>query len=209
MEAVGRLTGGIAHDFNNLLMAVLGSLSSCARGCRTSRGRAAARQRHSGAQRGASLTQRMLAFARRQDLKPTAVDLPTWSAACGAAAALHRADVRSRSASRTTCRAHRVDPNQLELSLLNLAVNARDAMPEAARLQLHRVARRTASRGGRPRAQRPLHLPVGDRHGGRDGLATIAKAIEPFFSTKGVGKGTGLGLSMVHGLVEQSGKGGW
>jgi signal transduction histidine kinase/ActR/RegA family two-component response regulator len=207
MEAVGQLTGGIAHDFNNLLAAVLGNLKLLRK--RLAGDASALRLIDGaieGAERGASLTQRLLAFARQQDLDPAAVD----------AAELIRGmiDMLRRSIgpmiqiemafADDLWTAH-VDANQLELALLNLAVNARDAMPGGGRLTLS--ARNEATLGaadGALAAGDYVCIAVADTGTGMD-EATLARATEPFFTTKGVGKGTGLGLSMVHGMVEQSG----
>ncbi len=207
MESLGKLTGGVAHDFNNLLMAVLGNLSLLRKRLpadpRLMRLLDGAVQ---GAERGATLTKRMLAFARRQELKPEAVDL--------ARLVEGMADLLRRSLGPVvdiaTGPLHdlppiRVDPNQLELALLNLAVNARDAMPLGGRLTIGGSQGRDG--GAAPRELRPgryVCLRVSDSGAGMD-EATLKRATEPFFTTKGVGKGTGLGLSMVHGLAAQSG----
>ena len=202
MEAIGQLTGGVAHDFNNLLMAVLGSLELLRKRLpddpRLLRLLDNAVQ---GAQRGAALTQRMLAFARRQDLKPEAVDLS--GLVSGMSDLLQRSigpTVRIETRFPAGLPAAQVDANQLELALLNLAVNARDAMPEGGTITI-------AAREGEAPADLPegryVCLSVADTGLGMD-AETLARAQEPFFTTKGVGKGTGLGLSMVHGLAELS-----
>ncbi|WP_259550935.1 PAS domain-containing sensor histidine kinase [[Roseibacterium] beibuensis] len=207
MEAVGQLTGGIAHDFNNLLMAVLGSLELVKK-------RVAYDPRITplidnaiqGAQRGAVLTQRMLAFARKQELKMEAVDAP--SLIRGLMGFLDRTigpniEVNMRFPSELP-RVH-TDPYQLEAALMNLAVNARDAMPRGGSITIsarpERIRQHPALAPGDY-----VRLVVADTGEGMD-EATVARATEPFFTTKGVGKGTGLGLSMVHGLAAQSG--GW
>jgi PAS domain S-box-containing protein len=200
MEAVGQLTGGVAHDFNNLLMAVLGSLELLRKRLpddpRLLRLLDNAVQ---GAERGAALTQRMLAFARRQDLKPAAVDL--------ARLVRDMTDLLQRSIGPSVRIETRfpvglppamVDAHQLELALLNLVVNARDAMPEGGTVT---IAARLEPGDGEGAAL--LCLAVADTGTGMD-EATLARAQEPFFTTKGVGRGTGLGLSMVHGLAAQS-----
>ncbi|MGG5887722.1 ATP-binding protein [Falsiroseomonas sp. HC035] len=218
MEMLGRLTGGVAHDFNNLLMTVLGNLGLA----RKRLGEAATPQilRHLdaaalGAERGAQLTQRLLAFARRQDLKPAAVDLERLLAGLHellAQSAGPRVQVKLETPGGLP--AAMVDPHALELALMNLVVNARDAMPEGGRIVV-RVSRRTlhgvsASREAGPGATPELGageylcIAVTDPGQGMD-AATLARAVEPFFSTKGPGQGTGLGLSMVHGLALQSG----
>jgi PAS domain S-box-containing protein len=216
MEVLGRLTGGVVHDFNNLLMTVLGNLGLA----RKRLGEAATPQilRHLdaaalGAERGAQLTQRLLAFARRQDLKPAAVDLEQLLAGLHellAQSAGPRVQVKLETPAGLP--PAMVDPHALELALMNLVVNARDAMPEGGRIQV-RVDRRRLPRhagsadfGAAPSlgAGEYLCIAVTDPGQGMD-AATLARAVEPFFSTKGPGQGTGLGLSMVHGLALQSG----
>jgi PAS domain S-box-containing protein len=207
MESLGQLTGGVAHDFNNLLMAVLGNLSLLRKRLpedpRTTRLIDGAIQ---GAERGATLTKRMLAFARRQELKPATVDVARL--VNGMTDLLRRSlgpAVQIGTDFMDKLPAVRVDPHQLELALLNLAVNARDAMPLGGRLDI--AARYSAAVQDLPRNLAPgryLRLAVSDTGTGMD-EATLRRATEPFFTTKGIGKGTGLGLSMVHGLAAQSG----
>ena len=207
MEAVGQLTGGIAHDFNNLLMAVLGSLELVRKRVPyDARITPLIDNAIQGAQRGAVLTQRMLAFARKQELKMEAVDVP--SLVRGMMNFLDRTigpniEVSMRFDAELP-RAH-TDPYQLEAALMNLAVNARDAMPNGGSITVSaRPARIEAHHTLSPGDY--VHLTVADTGEGMDEDA-LARATEPFFTTKGVGKGTGLGLSMVHGLAAQSG--GW
>jgi signal transduction histidine kinase len=208
MESLGQLTGGVAHDFNNLLMAVLGNLSLLKK--RMPDSPAVTRLIDGairGAERGATLTKRMLAFARRQELRPEAVDLP--ALVDGMAEMLRRSlgpTIRIDIAMDASLPLIRVDPNQLELALLNLALNARDAMPNGGQLliQAHRdpdnlPAELPDSAGGEY-----VRVYVEDSGSGMD-ETVLKRATEPFFTTKGVGKGTGLGLSMVHGLAAQSG----
>jgi CheY-like chemotaxis protein/two-component sensor histidine kinase len=203
METIGQLTGGIAHDFNNLLMAVLGNLELLRKRVpddpRTVRLIDGARQ---GAQRGAALTQRLLAFARRQDLKvaPTSlVELIRGMADLIERSVGAQIELRLDLAARLPLAI--VDANQIELAVLNLVVNARDAMPEGGALTI-------AVDEGEPSAAeellpgRYIRLAVSDTGHGMD-AETLRKATEPFFSTKGLGKGTGLGLSMIHGLAVQ------
>lgn len=198
LETLGQLTGGVAHDFNNLLTPVIGSFDLLGR--RVAPDDDTSHRLINGgmqaASRAATLVQRLLAFARRQDLQPRAVDIaalldgmsdlvrrslgPTVSIEIGSAPELPAA---------------RVDPNQLELAILNLAINGRDAMPGGGRLRIEAMP----SEDGRF-----VRILVEDSGVGMD-TATLARAVEPFFSTKGVGKGTGLGLSMVHGLAAQLG----
>ena len=209
MESIGQLTGGVAHDFNNLLAVILGSLTllkkRIADDPRTARLIEGAIQ---GAERGATLTKRLLAFARRQELKleavevqkliPDLLDFLRQSVGPGISIAIDIApDVHL----------VKIDANQFELALMNLAVNARDAMPSGGVLTL--TCRNEIASG---KSNEPKDLPRGeyvrvsiaDTGIGMD-EATLAKAMEPFFTTKSIGKGTGLGLSMVHGLTMQSG----
>ena len=207
MDTIGQLTGGVAHDFNNLLTPIIGTLDLL----RRRYGEDAKSERLIGgalqaAERAATLTQRLLAFARRQTLEPQAVD--TGALIDGMVELVRRSlgptiqvavDVPRHLAPA------RVDPNQLELALLNLAVNARDAMPAGGKLTIAARAAEVDERNTVGLAPgRYLRIVVSDTGTGMD-KATLASAIEPFFSTKGVGKGTGLGLSMVHGLAAQSG----
>jgi PAS domain S-box-containing protein len=203
VESIGELTGGVAHDFNNLLTAVIGNLEllkkRVALGPSVDRLIDGALQ---GAQRGAALTQRLLAFARRQPLEPRPVDLARLVG--GMANLLRRSigpTIEMTLDLPDALPAVQIDANQIELALLNLAVNARDAMPDGGtvRISLHRCStERTADLA----AGDYVCLRVSDSGSGMD-ADTVKRAIEPFFSTKGVGKGTGLGLSMVHGVALQ------
>ena len=200
METIGQLTGGVAHDFNNLLMAVMGNLDLLRRrlpdDARAQRLIAGALQ---GAQRGAALTQRMLAFARQQELKTSSVDLG--ELLYGMRDLLNRSlgpQIELTLDTPWGLPPAQVDANQIELAVLNLAINARDAMPSGGHI---RIALRHDDTAGAPGW---LLLSVNDNGTGMD-EETLTKAIEPFFSTKPVGKGTGLGLSMVHGLAVQLG----
>ena len=210
MEAVGQLTGGVAHDFNNLLTATLGSLELLRR--RLPEDPKLLRHLDNAvraAQRGADLTQRMLAFARRQDLRPKPVDLP--HLVRGMADLLQRSigpSIRIETQFPLRLPDALVDPHQLELALLNLAVNARDAMGDSGTITIaaqHAKGNAIEGATSLPEGEY-VCLQVTDKGQGMDD-ATLARAKEPFFTTKGVGKGTGLGLSMVHGLAEQSGGG--
>jgi signal transduction histidine kinase len=208
MEAVGQLTGGIAHDFNNLLTAVLGSLALLRKRLPADDQKAARLLDNAvqGAERGAALTQRLLTFGRRQPLTPKVVDLPTLVR--GMSALLHSslgAGVRLVMRFSEALSPVEVDPNQLELALLNLAVNARDAMPGGGDIAIAAREEQVWSSkvGGLPPGLYVV-LSVTDSGEGMD-EPTLTQAMEPFFTTKGVGKGTGLGLSMVHGLAAQSG----
>jgi CheY-like chemotaxis protein/anti-sigma regulatory factor (Ser/Thr protein kinase) len=159
-----------------------------------------------GAQRGAALTQRLLAFSRRQELKPEAVDLPRLVS--GMRELLERAlgrAVELKTQFRTALPPVLVDANQLELALLNVALNARDAMPSGGTMTIAAATHTQTPQG--LEAISPgdyVCISITDNGVGMD-EATLAKATEPFFTTKGPGKGTGLGLSMVHGLAAQSG----
>ena len=207
LESLGQLTGGVAHDFNNLLMVILGNLQLLRKRLpddpRLLRLVDGAMQ---GADRGATLTKRMLAFARRQELRPETVDVPRL--VDGMEEMLRRTlgpGIQIVTAYRTDLPAIRVDPSQLELALLNLVLNARDAMPYGGRLVIG--GRCLAAGAGAPPELAEGHyvcLTVSDTGAGMD-AATLKRAAEPFFTTKGAGKGTGLGLSMVHGLAAQSG----
>jgi signal transduction histidine kinase len=207
MDTMGQLVGGVAHDFNNLLMAIIGNLDLLAKRIgddpRKARLLDGAME---GARRGATLTQRLLAFVRRQELQARSTDV--------VALVEDMRGLISRSvgpmievnviAPRATP-AVKIDPNQLEMALLNLAVNARDAMPGGGTLLItldHQLMANGADLALAPGAY--VRLSVQDNGEGMD-PATLARAVEPFFSTKGTGRGTGLGLSMVHGLASQSG----
>ncbi|HEY9057961.1 MAG TPA: ATP-binding protein [Aurantimonas sp.] len=203
MEMIGQLTGGVAHDFNNLLMAVLGNLDllrkHLAEDAKASRLIDGALQ---GAKRGAALTQRLLAFARRQDLRVEATDLVTLVG--GMTALLEKSvgpDIEMRFDMADGLPSALIDPNQVELALLNLVVNARDAMPEGGTVSIGLDAASPTAKLNLP-AGSYLRLSVTDSGQGMD-AETVSRAIEPFFSTKELGKGTGLGLSMIHGLAVQ------
>jgi PAS domain S-box-containing protein len=199
LEAMGQLTGGVAHDFNNLLTPILGSLDLLTRrnlgDAREKRLIAGALQ---SAERARTLVQRLLAFARRQPLKARAVDVgmllldlsPLLEVTLGTQVHL------ALDMAPDTPPAH-ADQNQLEMALVNVAVNARDAMPSGGRLT---ISTRLVVEG----AQTHVVIALRDTGVGMD-EATQERAVEPFFSTKGIGKGTGLGLSMVHGLMAQLG----
>ncbi len=206
VEALGQLTSGVAHDFNNLLSAILGNLELIRKHLPDDDSVMIERLDNAlqGAERGAALTQRLLAFARRQDLKPGAVEIATLLEGMR--------DLIQRSVGPTITLTFRpaadvqpacVDPNQLELAILNIAVNARDAMPDGGSLT---IAADNVVMGGDhdmpPGAY--VRLAMTDNGVGMN-EATLARAIDPFFTTKEPGKGTGLGLSMIHGLAAQSG----
>jgi signal transduction histidine kinase/DNA-binding response OmpR family regulator len=205
METIGQLTGGVAHDFNNLLMAVMGNLDLLRKRIpddpRLHRLIDGALQ---GAERGASLTQRLLAFARQQDLKAVPVDLG--ALVYGMIDLLERS-LGPRIALRLDIPENlppaRIDANQLELAILNLAINARDAMPDGGSIDI-KVAEVRSSGDATLKPGSYLKVSVIDTGKGMT-PDILKKAIEPFFSSKPLGKGTGLGLSMVHGLAVQLG----
>ena len=209
LEAIGQLTGGIAHDFNNLLMAVIGSLELMRKRLPDDpKLRTLLDNAVQGAQRGATLTKRMLAFARRQELKHEPIDIP--ELVRGMTDLLQRSlgpSVLIETRFPLVSKPVLSDPSQLEMILLNLTVNARDAMPDGGQIVI--ATREEVLRPQDDSRLKPgtyICLTVSDTGTGMD-EETLKRATEPFFTTKGVGKGTGLGLSMVHGVAEQSG--GW
>ncbi len=203
MEMIGQLTGGVAHDFNNLLMAVMANLDILRKHLRDdARANRLIHSAMQGAQRGAALTQRLLAFARRQDLRIEACSLV--ELVRGMSDLLERSvgpqiDLKIDLPDRVPPAL--VDVNQVELALLNLVVNARDAMPDGGRLTIGLDAVRSEGDREIP-ADDYVRLSVSDTGIGMD-AETLKKATEPFFSTKELGKGTGLGLSMIQGLAVQ------
>jgi PAS domain S-box-containing protein len=206
MEALGQLTGGIAHDFNNLLTTILlNSGILCSHLC-DEQALSLARDISYAAERGSQLTKRLLSFGRRQWLDPQPTDIGVLVESMG--------DMLQRvlgshievgiSTAEGGPHAAMIDPGQLENALLNLAVNARDAMPEAGRLLIStRLHVDAAAADGGPHANY-IALSVTDTGCGMR-PEVLARACDPFFTTKGVGKGTGLGLSMVYGFLKQSG----
>ncbi len=207
MEAMGQLTGGVAHDFNNLLTPIIGSLDLLMRrGLGNEREQRMISGAMQSAERAKTLVQRLLAFARRQPLQAAAVDLSQLvNGMAGLIGSTLGPKVDIRVELGEDLPLARADANQLEMALLNLAVNARDAMPEGGLLTI--AAERESLRHGHHSKLIPgqyVRLSVADTGAGMD-AHTLERAIEPFFSTKGIGKGTGLGLSMVHGLAAQLG----
>ncbi len=211
MEAVGQLTGGIAHDFNNLLQGITGSLEIVQR--RVAQGRVAELDRFitgatTAANRAASLTHRLLAFSRRQPLDPRPVKVNPLVASLEdllrrtTGEQIELEMVLAGGLWTTLC-----DPNQLENSLLNLVINARDAMPHGGKLTIETCnAHLDDHFAASERDVRPGHyvcICVSDTGTGMS-ADTIAKAFEPFFTTKPIGQGTGLGLSMIYGFARQS-----
>ncbi|EJM85268.1 MULTISPECIES: PAS domain-containing sensor histidine kinase [unclassified Pseudomonas] len=207
MQAIGQLSGGIAHDFNNLLTVILGNLEIVRKrigdDSKITRLLDNATQ---GALRGVALTQRMLAFARRQELKTESVEIPTLvEGITGLLRSSLGPSVVLETRFTETIEPVWADKNQLELAVLNLATNARDAMPHGGKLLISARSEDAGDHSSlRPMTGRYVCLSINDTGEGMDD-ATLAVAMDPFFTTKGVGKGTGLGLSMVHGFIEQLG----
>lgn len=212
MDAMGQLTGGIAHDFNNLLTIIIGNIDTVSRRladqCDPKIGRSLDNAQR-GAQRAASLTQRLLAFSRRQPLAPKPVNVARLLASV--------TDLLGRTLGEMVTIDTKVapdlwrvevDPHQLENALVNLAVNARDAMPDGGALTLtaenHVFDSGRAGSTDSPPAGSFVEITVADTGTGMS-EDVIARAFDPFFTTKEVGKGTGLGLSMVYGFLKQSG----
>jgi len=212
MEAVGQLTGGIAHDFNNLLTVITGNVDAARRHVGEDGAPRVLRALGNalvGAERAAVLTQRLLAFSRRQPLNPRPID-PN-RLVNNMSELLHRT-LGETIAVETVLAAGlwkiEADPNQLENAILNLAVNARDAMPDGGKLTIEtantHIDRDYAAQNAGAMPGQYVVICVSDIGTGMDADA-LGRAFEPFFTTKDVGKGTGLGLSMVYGFVKQSG----
>ena len=204
MQALGTLAGGIAHDFNNLLTAILGSLELAGpRVADQPRVQRLIENARGAAERGASLTKRLLSFSRAHDLQARAVDVNALIAGMS--------DLFGRSLGglvtvvtdlEDDLPAVQVDPDQLELAVLNLCINARDAMPEGGTIT---VATRRLSIGGDPEIADGPYLGISVTDEGTGIPEEILRRVcEPFFTTKAVGQGTGLGLAMVFGLAQQS-----
>jgi signal transduction histidine kinase/ActR/RegA family two-component response regulator len=206
MEGLGKLTGGIAHDFNNLLTVIIGNIDMAQSLAQDARSRRLLGSALKASRSAATLTQRLLAFARKQILQPRAIELP--HLVDGMQDLLLRTlgpDVRLVVNGDIGLWPALVDPNQIELAVLNLAVNARDAMPRGGTLSIVASNRELGPESPRDLTSgRYVVLTVSDTGDGMD-EATLKRAAEPFFSTKPVGKGTGLGLSMIQGFVAQSG----
>jgi PAS domain S-box-containing protein len=207
MEAMGQLTGGVAHDFNNLLSPIIGGLDLLQRReIGDERAQRTIGIALTSAERAKTLVQRLLAFARRQPLQPKSIDIG--QLVKGIADLIDSTtgpQVRMLVDVADGLPAAVADANQLEMALVNLAVNSRDAMPNGGSITISVRAEKVGRR--HPSQLAPgdyLRLSVSDTGVGMDEV-TLKRAIEPFFSTKGIGKGTGLGLSMVHGLAAQLG----
>jgi PAS domain S-box-containing protein len=214
MESVGQLTGGLAHDFNNLLGVIVGNLDLLSlRLARRNEERELVERAISAAERGAALTHRLLAFARRQTLLPQQVNA---GELVKEVAQLLRRTIGERieleimiDPKLMSCY---VDPGQLETALLNLAINARDAMPDGGSMTISAINTTVGEdeasdgQGGASRLPPGKYVVISVADTGEGMSEQVrARAFEPFFTTKGVGKGSGLGLSMVYGFVEQSG----
>jgi PAS domain S-box-containing protein len=211
MEAVGQLTGGVAHDFNNLLTVIIGGLDTIARSkpTDTARIRRALEMSRHAADRAAGLTSRLLAFSRKQPLEPTPSDLNTLVR--NMADLLHRTlgeQIELESVLSPRLWTVEIDQNQLESTILNLAVNARDAMPSGGKLTIETqntfLDESYAATDAEVRPGQYVVISISDTGSGMS-KSTLARAFEPFFTTKEAGRGTGLGLSMVYGFVKQSG----
>jgi CheY-like chemotaxis protein len=212
METIGQLTGGVAHDFNNLLTIILGNLERLQRrldsGAETTELKKIAGFAKIGADRAASLTRSLLAFARRQPLDPKPIDL---NRLVGNMSDLLRRTLGEQISVEMVGAAGlwraRADPNQLENAILNLAVNARDAMPKGGKLTIETGNTHLDARYAEDARVSPgqyVVLAVSDTGSGMS-ADVIEHAFDPFFTTKDVGHGTGLGLSQVYGFVTQSG----
>jgi signal transduction histidine kinase/CheY-like chemotaxis protein len=206
MESIGKLTGGVAHDFNNLLTVVLGNIDLAQALVRDDRMGTLLQGALDAGERAVTLTKRLLAFARQQDLQPMPVDVRLLISTMEdlLIRTLGPAIRLSVSVEPGIWPAH-IDRNQIELVILNLAINARDAMPRGGSIDIS-LSNRRFTRGAPAElsAGDYVMLAISDSGEGMD-EATLARAFEPFFTTKEVGKGTGLGLSMVHGTIVQSG----
>jgi PAS domain S-box-containing protein len=211
MEAVGQLTGGLAHDFNNLLTGISGSLEMMQ--VRISQGRTADVERYVGAAQGAAkraaaLTHRLLAFSRRQTLTPKPTDVR--QLVSGMEELIQRTvgpAVEIGTVNAAGLWSSLIDPSQLENAILNLCINARDAMPNGGKITIETGNRWMDESGAKQRGLEPgqyISLCVSDTGTGMP-ADIVAKAFDPFFTTKPIGQGTGLGLSMIYGFAKQSG----
>jgi PAS domain S-box-containing protein len=211
MEAIGQLTGGIAHDFNNLLAGISGSLELLGRRLKEGRLRGVERYidaAQGSARRAAALTQRLLAFSRRQTLDPKPTNANKLIA--GVEELIRRAvgpGIKLEVVGAGGLWLTKIDPSQLENAILNLCINARDAMPDGGRITIETANKWLDERTAKQRELSPgqyISISVTDTGTGMT-PDVIAQAFDPFFTTKPLGQGTGLGLSMIHGFVRQSG----
>src|SRR3954468_16273772 len=206
LEALGQLTGGVAHDFNNLLSVITNGVALLKRGAETPRRERLLDAMEQAAHRGADLTRRLLSFARRQALRPEPLDLRAWLEDMREllARAL-RGDIAIEIIAPPDLWWARVDPAELELAVLNLGVNARDAMPRGGRLRLSAANVELDALTDPDRLGGAfIRLAVRDTGTGMP-PEVLSRIFEPFFSTKDVGQGTGLGLAQVYGFTRQSG----
>lgn len=207
LEAMGQLTGGVAHDFNNLLMPIIGGLDMLQR-----RGIGSEREQRliagalQSAERAKTLVHRLLAFARRQPLQAVAVDIA--QLVIGMAELIESTtgpQIKVVVEVESDVALAKADPNQIEMAILNLSVNARDAMTHGGTLRISASTERvTPGHRSKLKAGNYVRISVADTGEGME-EQVLRRAVEPFFSTKGIGKGTGLGLSMVHGVATQLG----
>ncbi len=211
IEAIGQLTGGVAHDFNNLLQVIIGNLETLRRTLPNDSPRStrALESAMGGAKRAASLTQRLLAFSRRQPLNPKPIDVN--ALVSGMSDLLHRTLGETTEVDAVRCAGLwrvEVDPTELEAAILNLALNARDAIPAGGRMTIETanvdIDQEYPAAQAEVISGQYVSLSVSDTGTGMD-ERTVSQAFEPFFTTKPVGRGTGLGLSQVYGFVKQSG----
>jgi PAS domain S-box-containing protein len=211
MEAIGQLTGGLAHDFNNLLAGISGSLELIT--MRLAQGRVADVEKYATAAKGAAnraaaLTHRLLAFSRRQTLAPKPTDVK--ALVTGMEDLIGRTigpDIKLETVNAAGLWPSLIDPSQLENAILNLCINARDAMPQGGKITIETGNRWLDERSAKERGVEPgqyISLCVSDTGTGMS-PDVIAKAFDPFFTTKPIGVGTGLGLSMIYGFAQQSG----
>jgi CheY-like chemotaxis protein len=207
LEAIGQLTSGVAHDFNNLLTSVVGNLELLEPRLRSADSLRRLGMARAAAERGARLTHQLLAFSRKQRLIPSPVDLNRLvSEASDMLFRTIGATVRIETVLTQNLWPALVDPTQIELVLLNLAINARDAMPNGGCLTIRTANLRRSQAPGCLTPGDYVLISVADTGEGMTS-EVLSKAVEPFFTTKEVGKGSGLGLSMVHGVATQSGGG--
>lgn len=203
IEAIGQLTGGIAHDFNNLLMVISGGLEMLGRQNDPSRQKLLLEGMLQAAQRGASLTRQLLAFSRKTELKPEPVDIRSHVGAMRDLLARSlRGDVEVNMNFPSGLWPVDVDPAELELAVLNLTVNARDAMPTGGTIQIRAENVPASTEDSRERDY--VRLSVVDTGVGMSEQVRL-RVFEPFFTTKDIGRGSGLGLAQVHGFAMQSG----
>ena len=208
MEAVGQLTGGVAHDFNNLLTIIIGNLGIAKRGVVEARAERALNNALVGAERAAQLTQRLLAFSRRQPLNPRVLDVNKLIVSISDLLARTLGEnIELESIGAAGLWKVEADASELESTLLNLALNARDAMPEGGKLTIETSNAYLDDEYCRHHEGvtpgQYILIAVTDSGAGMS-AETIDRAFEPFFTTKEAGKGTGLGLSQVYGFMKQS-----